>query len=100
MKRTQVLQSVLVMALTLALALPLVAATISTKRAKKPAKVTEASSTQKKVVKTRKRRVRRSAYQWINGHRVKRNRYYERFVASSFTDEDQTVGDVTAGEDP
>ena len=100
MKRTQVLQSVLVMALTLALALPLVAATISPKRAKKPAKVTEASSTQKKVVKTRKRRVRRSAYQWINGHRVKRNRYYERFVASSFTDEDQTVGDVTAGEDP
>lgn len=102
MKRTQVLQTILALALTLALALPLAAATISTKRAKKTSKVkvTEAATTQKKIATTRRRRVRRSSYQWINGHRVKRNRYYERFVASSFTDENQTAGDTTAGEDP
>lgn len=31
---------------------------------------------------------------------VRRHRVYERFTASSFTDEDITQGDVTAGEDP
>lgn len=49
---------------------------------------------------TKKTRRRYSRYQWINGHRVKRNRYYERFTASSFVDFNQGADDVTAGEDP
>lgn len=89
------------------------AATISTKKTKKPAKVSETAKTQKRVTARRssharatsasakvKKARRVSRYQWINGHRVKRNRYYERFTASSFVDIDLTTADVTAGEDP
>ena len=86
------------------------AATISKSAKKKSAKVTENAKTQKRIasrtssrtpVKTAaKKSRRRGSYQWVNGHRLKRNRYYERFTASSFTDSDVTSGDVTEGEDP
>ena len=91
------------------------AATISPKSKKKTAKVSETAKTQKriasrksshtaarskKVKKASKKTRRVSRYQWINGHRVKRNRYYERFTESSFVDSDLTSADVTAGEDP
>ncbi|MGH9524199.1 MAG: penicillin-binding transpeptidase domain-containing protein, partial [Terriglobales bacterium] len=91
------------------------AATISPKSKKKSAKVSESAKTQKQIAARKsshttakssvkkastKSRRRYSRYQWINGHRVKRNRYYERFTASSFVDIDLTTADVTAGEDP
>ena len=104
MRRPLALQSVLALAILIACALSLSAATISTRTAKKSAKVTDSASARKTASNKRRarrpRRARRSAYQWINGHLVRRNRYYERFVASSFTEDDQTSGDVTAGEDP
>jgi cell division protein FtsI/penicillin-binding protein 2 len=89
------------------------AASISSKTKKKTGKVTDSSKMQKKIAGKRSSRTRVrtasasvkkarrvSRYQWINGHRVKRNRYYERFYASSFVDGDQTAGDITTGEDP
>ena len=97
------------------LCLSATAATIAKSAKKKPTKVTENAKTQKRIAgkasvrtvaktsKTRKKTSKRrrvSSYQWVNGHRVKRNRYYERFTASSFTDSDITSGDVTEGEDP
>ena len=105
--------ALLVIALAAFLCLSAAAATVSTKGLKKKStKVSESAKTQKKIAgrassrpaattasKTRKRR-RVSRYQWVNGHRVKRNRYYERFTAASFVDNDQTSGDVTEGEDP
>lgn len=94
------------------------AANIATRNLKKKAaKVSESSKTQKKISsrshtrtvaksaksskkKTSRKRARRSQYSWINGHRVKRNRYVEHFTAASFVEDDQTAGDITAGEDP
>lgn len=57
------------------------------------------ATTKTAVKKATKKTRRYSRYQWINGHRVKRNRYYERFTASSFVDFNQGADDVTAGED-
>jgi penicillin-binding protein 2 len=74
------------------------AATVSTPRkTSKPKPVVENSKTQKKIS---KRRRRASAYVWVNGHRLKRNRYAEHYTSSSFVSEDQTTADITAGEDP
>ena len=36
---------------------------------------------------------------WVNGHRLKRNRYAEHYTSSSFVSEDQTTADISAGED-
>src|ERR1051326_3744520 len=104
--------ALLVIALAAVLCLSASAATIAKKSTKRSAKVTETAKTQKKIAsrtssrpaattasKSRKRR-RGSSYQWVNGHRLKRNRYYERFTAASFVEADQTSGDVTEGEDP
>jgi beta-lactamase class D len=109
--------ALLVIAVLGLLCLTAAAATVSTKGLKKKSSnVTENAKTQKKIagrtssrttakrasakkVASRKRR-RVSQYSWINGHRVKRNRYYERFTAASFVEADQTAGDVTDGEDP
>lgn len=41
----------------------------------------------------------RAAYTRTRAHRRRRRRYYERFTASSYA-QDQTLGDVTGGEDP
>src|ERR1051326_6424870 len=104
--------ALLVIALAAVLCLSAPAATIAKQSTKRSAKVTETAKTQKKIPsrtssrpaattasKSRKRR-RGSSYQWVNGHRLKRNRYYERFTAASFVEADQTSGDVTEGEDP
>jgi cell division protein FtsI/penicillin-binding protein 2 len=61
--------------------------------------VVENSTTQKKISSKRRHR-RASAYVWVNGHRLKRNRYAEHYTSSSFVSEDQTTADITAGEDP
>lgn len=93
-------QVVLVMATVTLLAASAAAATVSTPRKTSKSKsVVENSKTQKKI--SRKRRHRRaSAYVWVNGHRLKRNRYAEHYTSSSFVSEDQTTADITAGEDP
>ncbi len=103
-------RNALLVIVALATCLTATAATISKTAKKKPAKVTENAKTQKRMANrassrtaartASKKRRRVSQYQWVNGHRLKRNRYYERFLASSFTDSDITAGDVTEGEDP
>lgn len=76
------------------------AASVATKRysKSKSKKVTESASARKKI--SRSSHSRTVAKTTRRGKRVRRHRYYERFTASSFTTEDQTIGDVTAGEDP
>ena len=76
------------------------AATIAThKTHSKSHKITETSTTQKKMARTQ-HSTRASATRNASSYRVsKRHRYYERFYASSFA-EDQVQGDITAGEDP
>ncbi len=87
------------MAIVTLLAASAAAATVSTPRKTSKSKsVVENSKTQKKISSKRRHR-RASAYVWVNGHRLKRNRYPEHYVASSFVSEDQTTADITAGED-
>ncbi len=76
------------------------AATVSTKKYSKSKnrKVTESASAQKKIA--RSKHSRTLAVATKRGRRTRRHRYYERFTASSFTSEDQTAGDLVAGEDP
>jgi penicillin-binding protein 2 len=93
-------QVVLAMAIVALLAASAAAATVSTPRKTSKSKsVVENPKTQKKISSKRRHR-RASAYVWVNGHRLKRNRYAEHYVASSFVSEDQTTADITAGEDP
>jgi membrane carboxypeptidase/penicillin-binding protein len=83
------------------------AATISTRSSNSPHKshkpvhhVTEAASAQKTMKRMRHSSAtvaRRNRATHVVAHR--RHHYYERFYASSFA-EDQTQGDITAGEDP
>ena len=76
------------------------AATVSTPRkTSKPKSVVENPKAKKKIAGKRRRR-RVSRYEFVNGHRLKRNRYREHYATSSFVDQDLTVGDLTAGEDP
>ncbi len=51
------------------------------------------------VVRTKKTVVKRRVSTRHTGLHSRRHRYYERFTANSYSD-DNTVGDVTAGEDP
>jgi cell division protein FtsI/penicillin-binding protein 2 len=93
-------QVVPVMAIVTLLAASATAATVSTPRKTSKSKsVVENSKTQKKISSKRRHR-RASAYVWVNGHRLKRNRYAEHYTSSSFVSEDQTTADITAGEDP
>ncbi len=96
-------QVVLVIAIMSLLLGSATAATVSTPRKSSKSKAvvenSRASKNKKKISRKRSRR-RASRYEWVNGHRLKRNRYRERFLASSFVSEDQTAGDITAGEDP
>ncbi|MFI5113101.1 MAG: penicillin-binding transpeptidase domain-containing protein [Terriglobales bacterium] len=88
------------MAIVTLLAASATAATVSTPRKTSKSKsVVENSKTQKKISSKRRHR-RASAYVWVNGHRLKRNRYAEHYTSSSFVSEDQTTADITAGEDP
>ncbi len=90
------------------------AATVSTRKSSQTKPVTENSRTRKKISSKRKHRARRSVrhasrtrrhrrwspYVWVNGHRLRRNRYRQHYVVASFVNEDQGLGDVTVGEDP
>src|SRR5512146_919506 len=82
------------------------AASVSTKRYRKSSqKVTESKRAQARITHSRHSRVvaktgpvRRRRR--VASRRSTRHRYYERFTASSFTNDDITGGDVTRGEDP
>src|SRR3954470_3075923 len=101
--------ALLVIAIMALLCLTAAAATISKTAKKRSAKVTENAKTQKRIASrassrtpaktASKKRRRVSQYSWVNGHRLKRNRYYERFTAASFVEADQAAGDVVEGED-
>lgn len=99
-KGSLTVQVVLVIVMASLLTASTDAATVSTPRKTSKSKaVVEKPKTQKKVA--RKRRHRRvSRYEWVNGHRLKRNRYRERYATSSFVNEDLTLADNAAGEDP
>ena len=100
-KGSLAVQAVLVLAVVALLTWSAAAANISKPRKTSKAKsVVENSGTKKKKIGKKRKSRRASMYVWVNGHRLKRNRYYEHFSASSFVTEDQTVGDITAGEDP
>ncbi|HEU5400338.1 MAG TPA: penicillin-binding transpeptidase domain-containing protein [Terriglobales bacterium] len=81
-------------------------ASVSTKRYRKSSqRVTESKKAQSRISRLRHSRtvartttVRRSRR--VASRRSRRHRYYERFTASSFTNDDIAAGDVTAGEDP
>jgi penicillin-binding protein 2 len=110
--QSPITNALLVIVAVALLCLTAAAATISTKGLKKkPVKVTENTKTQKQIAsrtssrttakRASKKKTRRvNQFQWVNGHRLKRNRYYERFTASSFVNSDVTAGDVAEGEDP
>ncbi len=99
-KRSRAVQVVLVMAVTALLACYAAAATVSTPRKNsKPKSLTTTARTHKRSVARKRIRRRASKYVWVNGHRLKRNRWQEHFTAASFVDQDQTLGDVSAGED-
>ncbi len=73
------------------------AATVSTRnRHPKVRKVNESSATRKRISRVRHTR---AAVRPRRRVRSSRRRYYERFYTSSFAD-NQTQGDLTAGEDP
>jgi penicillin-binding protein 2 len=71
----------------------------------KSSKVSESASSKKKMAKSRHstksaaRRSRSTHTVASSKSKSRRHRYYERFTASSYAD-DQTDGDITAGEDP
>src|SRR6266487_5898224 len=91
-------QVVIVIAVVALLTWSAAAATVSTPRKTAKSKsLVENSKAQKKIGgKRRHRRV--SKYVWVNGHRLRRNRYPEHYKSASFVTEDLTVGDITAGE--
>ena len=109
MKNKTFINALLVIAALALLCLTAAAATISKTAKKKSVKVTENAKTQRQIASrassrttaksASKKRRRASSYQFVNGHRLKRNRYYERFKAASFTESDQTAGDIVEGED-
>ena len=99
MKLSAISRTVLATLAMLLLVVSSYGATVSSRRStKSKTQVTEKPGTRKKISATRHSRpvVRRTARR--RARRV-RHRYYERFTASSFA-ANQTVGDVTAGEDP
>jgi len=65
----------------------------------KSRKITETSSTQKKMSRMRHTSRTVATRNRSTHHYSSRHRYYERFTASSFAN-DQVEGDITAGEDP
>jgi penicillin-binding protein 2 len=92
----------LVITLAIVLSLPAGAATVSNHYSKsKSQTITESARTKKKLTQSRhsrplaRTRVKRTSLR----RRTVRHRYYERFVGNSYAD-NQTTGDVIAGEDP
>lgn len=94
------MRAFVVAALLLILAIPGFAGTTpstkSTKKSKSSPAVTESAKASSKMSKLKASRPRAKTY----ARKVpKKKRYYERFYTSSYAD-DNTTGDVTAGEDP
>jgi penicillin-binding protein 2 len=78
------------------------AATIATQTHKthsKSHKITETTTTQKKMARLKHSSQTAASRNGSSYQVSKRHRYYERFYASSFAD-NQVEGDITAGEDP
>ena len=76
------------------------AATIAVHKAHaKPHKVTETSATQKRMARMKHSSAAAASRNRTSYRAPKRHRFYERFYASSFAD-NQVDGDITAGEDP
>jgi cell division protein FtsI/penicillin-binding protein 2 len=103
MKRSPLIRLSLVITLAIVLAMPAGAATVSNRYSKsKSQTITESARTKKKLSQSRHSRpVATSATKRTKG-RVKRaryrHRYYEHFTGNSYA-ENQTLGDVIAGED-
>jgi cell division protein FtsI/penicillin-binding protein 2 len=105
--KSAIIRLLLVVTLAAVLSLPAGAATVSNRYSKtKQHSVTESAHTKKKLAQsqhsrpvartaTRKSVVKKAA---LRRRRVVRHRYYERFTGNSFA-ENQTTGDVIAGED-
>ncbi len=102
-RRIPLIRLSLVITLAIVLSLPAGAATVSNHYLKsKSQHITESARTRKKLAQSRHSRpvakasVKRAS---LRRRRVVRHRYYERFIGNSFA-ENQTTGDVIAGEDP
>lgn len=78
------------------------AASVSSRRLRGSRQPSESKTAQKRMSSLKhSRRVARAGKATTRGTKAsKRHRYYERFYASSFVNDDQTAGDITAGEDP
>lgn len=104
--RIPVRKIAVVLLLTFFLGLSSFGATVSSKRVSRSSRaVAENPSAKKKMsrVKSRGKVVRSSSKKKKKSTRrraSRRKRYYERFTAKSFVNDDQTSGDMTAGEDP
>jgi penicillin-binding protein 2 len=100
MKGSSVQRATLVIMTVLLLVVGSFGATVSSKRvSKSKTQITEKPSTRKKLsASSHSRPVARRVAGKRRAKRVRR-RYYERFTASSFAS-NQTIGDITTGEDP
>ena len=79
-----------------------IAASVSTRSLTSKAKsqkVSEGQHAKKRMTKLARSRAHTRSAKLVRTHRRHRRRYYERFTGNSFA-EDQTDGDVIAGEDP
>lgn len=78
------------------------AASVSSKRYRRSSsqKVTESKNAQRKMSRLKHSRSVVKSAQGRKSKKLRRHRYYERFTAKSFTDDDITANDSTAGEDP
>jgi penicillin-binding protein 2 len=107
--KTRSFKAAVVVTLTLLLALPSFAATLSTRHeARSNRRIKESANTEKRMAASRHshavrsragQRSARSGAGIIAGPRGRRARSYERFTASSYTS-DAAAGDLTTGEDP
>ena len=101
--RSRLLRLSLVITLAIVLSLPAGAATVSNHYSKsKSQTITESARTRKKLTQSRHSRpLARATVKRTSLHRrnAVKHRYYERFIGNSFAD-NQTLGDITAGEDP
>jgi penicillin-binding protein 2 len=91
-----------ILVLATMLALPAFARTSTKYKSRTSTKISENSRTQKKIAKMRASRKIAKIGATTKKKKVvsrRKSRYYERFYTSSYTD-DNTEGDITAGEDP
>jgi penicillin-binding protein 2 len=100
---SRIIRLSLVITLAIVLAMPAGAATVSNRYSKsKSQTITESARTKKKLSQSGHSRPVATVGRHKRSRRVRaryRHRYYERFTGNSFAD-NQTAGDVIAGEDP